>query len=276
MNKATEREILKIYTEVFNKIYNKTRLAALAKGSRVAILEAASLLESSETYKEFAKEFAKSLAKKGIASQRGLWRKYYEAARKLHYITLPPTYREYEYNILSAAVKHNFTMIKSIPSETVKVMEHKYTSTLIEEVAKGNLSRGSFARQLASHGHKNAKLIARTESAKLQTEILQNRATQLGSVAYIWRSSNDKRTRPSHRAMNDVVVFWQSEMQKPLLDKMRGNAGEFPNCRCTPQPIVDKDDLTKSVYKVYDYRTDKIISMNKKELIEALDKGSLN
>ena len=46
--------------------------------------------------------------------------------------------------------------------------------------------------------------------------------------------------------MNGVIVFWRPDNQKPLLDKMRGNAGEFPNCRCTPLPILDENDITES------------------------------
>ena len=176
---------------------------------------------------------------------------------------------------LSAAVKHNFTMIKSIPARMMEILEHKYTSTLIEEVAKGKLPRGSFERQLKAHGHKQAKLIARTETAKLQTAIVQNRSQDLGSVMYRWRSSNDKRTRPSHREMNDVIVFWRSDLEKPLLDEMYGNAGEFPNCRCSPQPILDENDITNSWYKVYDYRQHKIISLGKNELIKAMQNGGL-
>jgi len=276
MNKATERLIQKIYTEVFKKIYNRSQLAKLAKGSRVSIMNAATLLENSKAYEEFAKKYAAELAKKGLAKSRGVWRKYFQAAQKLHYVALPMTYREFEFQAFSKAVKQNFTMIKSIPRETVKLLEHKYMSTLIEEVAKGALTRGAFRRQLESHAVKNAKLIARTESAKLQTAITREKATDVGSVAYIWLASNDKRTRPSHKAMDGVVVFWRQEGQKPLLDNMRGDAGEFPNCRCSPQPIVDTDDLTKSVYKVYNYSTDSVISMNKSELIKALEKGSLN
>ena len=276
MNKATERLIQKIYTEVFKKIYNRSQLAKLAKGFRVSIMNAATLLENSKAYEEFAKKYAAELAKKGLTKSRGVWRKYFQAAQKLHYVALPMTYREFEFQAFSKAVKQNFTMIKSIPRETVKLLEHKYMSTLIEEVAKGALTRGEFRRQLESHAVKNAKLIARTESAKLQTAITREKATNVGSVAYIWLASNDKRTRPSHKAMDGVVVFWRQEGQKPLLDNMRGDAGEFPNCRCSPQPIVDTDDLTKSVYKVYNYSTDSVISMNKSELIKALEKGSLN
>ena len=275
MDKATEREILKIYNKVYEKVYNRGGVLDLARGIRTSIFSNAINLENSDAYDKFAEEFAKELAKKGLSKKRGVWRKFYEAAKKAHYVGLPTTFHEYEMKAYADAVRHNFKMIKSIPTKTLEIMEHKYTSTLIEEVAKGNLSRGSFRKELASHGHKNAKLIARTESAKLQTAITEVRAKNIGSVAYIWLSSNDRRTRPSHREMNGVVVFWREDAQKPLLDKMRGNAGEFPNCRCDAQPIVDVDDLTKSTYEVYDYDIDRVVKMSKNKLIEALEKGEL-
>ena len=277
MNKQVEKEILKIYQMVFNKVFTKRNLAKLYKGNRFDILRTAQSLDYSNGYQKFAAKFAKELSKKGLNHQRGIWRKFYEVAKKRHYVALPPTYKEWEYQQFSKAVKHNFTMIKSIPQECIKVLEHKYTSTLIEEVAKGKLNRGSFEKQLKSHGHKNAKLIARTETAKLQTAISENRARDLGSVAYIWLASNDKRTRPSHKAMNGVVVFWRTnELEKPRLDNMYGNAGEFPNCRCDPQIIFDENDLDKNNYKVYNYNSHTIINMTKKELINALEKGELS
>lgn len=275
MNKRIERQIREIYNEVFNKLYNSHNTSALSKGSRVEIIEAAMLLEASDKYKKFAEKYAIALAKTGLASKRAAWRHSYYAARRLHYVAIPKTFSEYEANVMSKAVKENFKMIKSIPRRTVEILEHKYTSTLIEEVAKGTLSRGSFRKELEKHGHKNAGVIARTETSKLQTTIAESRATEIGSKAYFWLSSKDKRTRQSHREMNGVVVFWRPYEQKPLLDNMRGNAGEFPNCRCAPQPIVDFDDLKSATYKVYDYRFDKIITLTKRELIEALERGSL-
>ncbi len=274
MNKAIERQIKQIYSEVYKKVFNNQNLAGLANGQKSGVYNTVASFNSSKKYDEFATKFATALAKKGLASQKGIWRKYFEAARAAHHIALPKTFSDYEAQIMSKAIKQNFTMIKTIPDKMIEVMNHKYTSALIEEVAKGTLPRGSFRKLLASHGSKNAGVIARTETAKLQTAILESRATDLGSVAYIWLSSNDKRTRPSHKAMNGVVVFWNHK--KPTLDNMTGHAGEFPNCRCSPNPIMDEDDLTKSNYKVYDYRNDTIITLSKKQLIEALEKGHLD
>lgn len=271
-----EKLINNIYIRLYKKVFDTKTLTDLLQGSRVLVQTKISLLATSEQYNKFAEKFSIILAKKGLNQQKGVWRKYFEAAKKLHYVGLPHTYSEFEKQIQADAVKENFKMIKTIPREILKLSEHKYVTTLIEEVMEGKLSRGSFKKQLQSHGHKNAGVIARTETAKLQTSILKNRATKLGSKAYIWLSSNDQRTRPSHRAMNGVVVFWKSADQKPLLDNMRGDAGEFPNCRCSPEPILDVDDLTKTTYKVYNYLTDKVITMNKKDLIDNLERGNLS
>lgn len=270
-----EKLINEIYMRLYKKVFDTKTLTDLLQGSKVLIQTKISLLSTSEQYNKFALKFANILAKKGLSQQKGIWRKYFEAAKKLHYVGLPYTYSEFEKQIQEEAIKENFKMIKTIPHEILKLSEHKYVTTLIEEVMEGKLSRGSFKKQLQSHGHKNAGVIARTETAKLQTSILKNRATKLGSKAYIWLSSNDQRTRPSHRAMNGVVVFWKSADQKPLLDNMRGDAGEFPNCRCSPEPILDADDLTKTSYKVYNYLSDKITTMSKTELIEHLEKGNI-
>ena len=268
-----ERKIKQIYEIVFKKVFNNQNINALSKGARSEVELSLAKLSSSQQYNEFCEKFSKELAKQGIASQKGIWRKYYKAAKQAHYIALPKTFSEYELNVLNKATQEAFTAIKSIPNNILEVLNHKYTTTLIEEVAKGSRPRGSFKNMLMKHGYTNAKLIARTETAKLQTTILENRATDLGSIAYEWLSSNDRRTRPSHRKMNSVIVFWKHP--KPELDNMIGHAGEFPNCRCTPLPIMDEDDLTKSSYHVYNYITKNIIIMKRSELLKALREGHL-
>lgn len=276
MNKRTEQQIEKIYKAVFKKIFTRSNLKQALQGNTIIIANNIEKLTQSDAYNRFCQEFAKKLAAAGLNKSRGIWKKYFEAAKKLHNIALPHTYREFERQMLRKAITHNFKMIKSVPQSILKVYQQKDITILIKQVAENKIGRGSFEKQLREHGYKNAKLIARTESAKLQTAIDRNTSTELGSKAYIWESSQDKRTRPSHKEMNNVVVFWQTdESKKPLRDGMRGDAGEFPNCRCNPQAILDENDLTQNTYKVYDYRTDKIITMGKNKLIEAINNGGL-
>lgn len=275
MNRKVEKQINKIYEAVFKKIFNRQRLKAATQGNIKEIEKAITNLSNSRDFKKFCEKFSKQLASKGLTHQKGIWKKFYQAAKESNNIVLPSTYSEFEKKIMKEAVEHNFRMIKSVPTHILNVYKQKDIQVLISQVAENKVGRNTFVKQLQNHGYKNAKLIARTETAKLQTFIDEKRATNLGSVAYIWLASHDKRTRQSHKEMNDVVVFWRKDSEKPLLDKMRGNAGEFPNCRCTPLPILDEDDLTKSTYIVYDYRNDKKITLKRAELLKCLEKGSL-
>lgn len=275
MNKRSERQIRIFIRELFKKIYSKSRIDSLLKNDRQSIEKFIATISETKSYQQQAQKLAIQITNAGLNAKTGEWRKFYEIAKKNHVVGLPTTFHQYEMNVYSKAVKQNFTMIKSIPSKMMEMMNHKYTSTLIEQVVKNNLPRGAFEKELAKHGAKHAKLIARTEAAKLQTAITELRATDLGSVAYEWVASHDKRTRPSHKMMNGVIVFWQDNLHKPLLDGMRGNAGEFPNCRCDASPLFDESDLTKSNYQVYDYRTDKIITLSRKNLITALQRKGL-
>ena len=269
MNKQVEREITKIYNSVYKQVFNKVNVKSLANGDTSPIITKIAFYQNSLKYEEFAKKFSQELAKKGIGRERGLWRKYYQAAKSKHVVGLPYSYNAYEQNIMKNIIKHNYTMIKSIPQQMNKILEYKTVNDLIDEVANGKLPRGAFKKELDNHGIKNAKLIARTETAKLQSAITETRATEIGSVVYEWIASHDKRTRPSHKEMDGVIVFWRPDAQKPLRDNMRGNAGEFPNCRCYPAPILDESDLTKSNYSVYDYRKDEIVkNISKKKLLE--------
>lgn len=279
-NKAVERQIQKIYKEVYEKVFNKAIVKKLtsAKNRTTAKELIKDLLESisdSKKYREFCRLFSAKLAKKGLNKERGVWRKYFEAAKSRHIVALPTTFPEYEKEMLAKVAKKNFKQIKSIPEKIFKVYEEKSVQTLLGEVIEGSKTVGSFERLLRKKGATNAKVIARTETAKLQASIREDRSKSLGSKAYIWIASNDRRTRPSHKAMNGVVVFWRPDDKKPLLDKMRGNAGEFPNCRCSSKTIFDSFDLPKAMYDVYDYRNDKIIKMTKIELLKALEKGEL-
>jgi SPP1 gp7 family putative phage head morphogenesis protein len=82
-----------------------------------------------------------------------------------------------------------------------------------------------------------ARLIARTEIARATTEMTRQRAEAIGSEGYIWHSSHDGRVRESHLDMDGSFVRWDSP---PTLDGLTGHCGQLPNCRCWPEPLLEK------------------------------------
>lgn len=130
-------------------------------------------------------------------------------------------------------VEQNVLLIKSIPF---------HAAQRVGEMAREALTDGTraetLARRIAEQGPvalSRARTIAKTEISKAQTALTQARAEGVGSEGYIWRTTRDGQRRSSHAAMEGRFVRWD---KPPTLDGMTGHAGEFPNCRCYPEPVV--------------------------------------
>ena len=137
------------------------------------------------------------------------------------------------YEPLLEKFRYNVSLIKDVPVDIVNSLRNKY--------AQGVSFRGSdIEPYLEERLGKRAKLIIRTESAKLNSALTEMRAKNLGLVAFVWSTSEDSRVRLSHKMMDGVLVFYSTRLS---LDKMIGFAGEFPNCRCIGIPVVTLEDL---------------------------------
>jgi SPP1 gp7 family putative phage head morphogenesis protein len=112
----------------------------------------------------------------------------------------------------------------------------------VHELTIEGLLAGKRAAELVPEIHglgditvNRATLIARTEVARTSSSLTQARAEYVGSAGYRWLTVRDARVRPSHRTMEGKFVRWD---EPPTLDNMTGHAGNFPNCRCTPLPVI--------------------------------------
>lgn len=134
-------------------------------------------------------------------------------------------------------------------------------------------------RMFPGRTHANAKLIARTQVSYTQTNLTRVRAEKLNIRWYVWQavgnSKGDGRTRRSHRGMSDVLVSWNDPPAPEDLfpnytktgRKYRNtlghyHAGQCPNCRCYPEPVIDLD-LYQWPMRVY--RHGKIERMSRKQ-----------
>lgn len=138
--------------------------------------------------------------------------------------------------IMRALQDEQVKLIKSLPLEAAR---------RVHELSAGATSSGRRAADVASDilatgdvTASRAMLIARTEVARAQANLMQGRAEYAGSEGYVWRTSEDDDVRPSHRRMEGRYVRWG---EPPTLDGLVGHAGTLPNCRCFAEPIFPDD-----------------------------------
>lgn len=135
--------------------------------------------------------------------------------------------------LLRARLADQVSLITSLPTDA---------ADRVHQLTIEGLSNGTRANEIAAEIMRSgevsaarANLIARTEVSRTATAFTEARAQSIGSEGYIWRTAGDSDVRDSHRAMAGKYVGWKSP---PTLDGMTGHAGQFPNCRCYPEPVV--------------------------------------
>ena len=147
----------------------------------------------------------------------------------------------------------NAKLIKSIPEqflENVARMSSDATraGTPVKQYAKDLAKRFDLTKA-------RSRLIARTEVAKLNSQVTQQRQQNLGIELYIFRTSADERVRHSHKVMEGKVCRWDDPtVYKDHLEdtvwKSRSAIGgtlhhpgnEF-QCRCHSQAVIDFTEL---------------------------------
>ena len=167
---------------------------------------------------------------------------------------------------IRALVKENAALIKTLPKNIAddvaayvarETMKGRRASDIADEI------RMMFPKDTKAR----AQLIARTQVSMTQTNLVRARAEDLGMDWYVWRAcggnNGDGRTRSSHKHMSGVLVRWSDPPAPEDLFPLRRvdgtpykntlghyHAGQCPNCRCYPEPVVDLD-LLKFPMRVY-------------------------
>lgn len=136
--------------------------------------------------------------------------------------------------VIGAVVEENVALIKTIPQE--------YHDRVIEALRAGFATGSdshSIRRAVLDIGlssFKRARLIARDQTAKLNTRLNQERQRAVGVERYQWRTSQDARVRPSHEANEGKVFRWDNPPAET------GHPGTDVQCRCTARPVLFEID----------------------------------
>lgn len=140
------------------------------------------------------------------------------------------------------------SLITSLPR---KAAERVHDMTL-EALATGGARYQEISENIARSGRvteSRATLIARTETSRTATVLVQARSENVGITHYHWRIVGDMDTRPGHRAMDGKTCEWA---KPPLVMEgdppnrpMHFHPGSVWNCRCWADPVIDVKALRK-------------------------------
>lgn len=175
---------------------------------------------------------------------------------------------------LAEQIRLNAMMIRTLPEDTA----NRVTEYILRETVKGrrpDAIEEEIKQMFPRRTKARAKLIARTEVAKIQTALVQTDCERVGVQYYIWRSAKDARTRGSHLKMNGVICSWNDPPDPEALFPERNHKpyGHYPpggtfNCRCYAVPLINKYQLKEDSYKVH--QSGQIVRMSRSKLITLL------
>lgn len=83
-----------------------------------------------------------------------------------------------------------------------------------------------------------ARRLARTESAKAQSAVVQAQAREVGIKQYVWCTARDEAVRSSHAAMQGKICDFDNPPE--VEPGQRFHPGGTFNCRCFCRPLLPK------------------------------------
>lgn len=147
---------------------------------------------------------------------------------------------------ISSIVAQNATLIKTVPQRMAQqfselARRREFEGIRPEQITQEMLKKAPQLREF------EAKRIARTESAKASTALVQARSESLGLDFYIWRTARDERVRDSHSKMNGVICRWSDPPNPEAIAGERSYGNYHPggifNCRCIALTVIAIEDI---------------------------------
>lgn len=133
---------------------------------------------------------------------------------------------------LQTAAARNASLIKNLATDVV---------TRVERASYDAILQGKTVKELRSELTKQfgiadgrAKVIARTEIAKLNSDMNRRRHEQAGITLYRWRTSSDERVRERHKRLEGK----EYKYGEPTGAEQGLPPGQPIQCRCIAQAIV--------------------------------------
>lgn len=147
---------------------------------------------------------------------------------------------------MDAAVKWNTSLIQSISEQYFGKLgdlissgwaDGKRWESLVDDI-----------QNLGDVTEERAKVIARDQTAKMNSAFNQERQQSVGIEKYTWQTSEDERVRETHAELDGQAFRWDEP--GPLAGTIDGapcHPGEDILCRCVAIPVFDLDEMEAEV-----------------------------
>lgn len=141
--------------------------------------------------------------------------------------------------MLDLWVDSNVSLIKTIPADSLTGMQGIIQNGFVEGKPITRIVEEIQAQYGVDRRH--ARLIARDQMAKLNSNITQQQHRDAGCSRYRWRTTGDGKVRDGHKVLDKKEFSWDTP---PVVDKRTGrrcHPGQDYQCRCIAIPIFDFD-----------------------------------
>ena len=208
-------------------------------------------LSNSRLFEELSREAARHMATMLAVGQKTTWRMAAKASsqgRLIYRALLKETTNTAIGSAINDIVYANSKLIKTVPRRMAEEFSELARKRWIEGKRPEVITREMNAR--ATHLREfEARRIARTESAKASSALVQARAESLGLDFYIWRTARDgDRVRDSHQLMEGIICRWSDPPNPEAMAGEKSHGAYHPggifNCRCIALVIVALEDIS--------------------------------
>ncbi|QLJ65565.1 hypothetical protein HP437_22345 [Serratia marcescens] len=148
------------------------------------------------------------------------------------------------------AIAENVALIKSIHTDFI----NDVGGVVLSNLAKGGRHENlvSLIRERGRVTQSRARLIARDQTAKLNSALTQVRSEALGVDLYEWGGAGDERERDSHFVLNGMTCKYSDPTvysddggktwkKRSGIGAFEGKPGDDYQCRCVALPVVQWD-----------------------------------
>ncbi|MBR2226781.1 MAG: minor capsid protein [Bacteroidales bacterium] len=248
---AERRKAERRYQRLINSILKKAegQVAMLVDPTPQQIINTLLQIASSPQFERMCEEAARQTVTMLAVGMKRSWRAAATASsqgRLIYQALMKETTGTVMGQTISAIVAENSKLIKTCPHDMALRFSKLARQREFEGVRPDQITREIM--QEAKHLREyEARRIARTESAKASTALVQSRAEALHLDFYIWRTAHDSRVRAQHEKMDGVICRWSDPPDPESMAGERSYGRYHPggifNCRCIALPVIALEDI---------------------------------